>query len=84
MYFGMAYDPTTGRTILFGGATGPWAGEDVHADTWAFDAGRGRRTELVPNATPSPHAWHAMPTTRPAVGDPAADLRLWTQGDSNP
>ncbi len=59
-YFDMAYEPTSGRTILFGGTTGPWGLQEPHGDTWAFDAKRGRWTELTPDAAPSPRGWHSM------------------------
>ena len=56
----MAYDPTSERTILFGGADDNFLDEETYDDTWAFDAKTGTWAELKPESAPSPRGWHAM------------------------
>jgi N-acetylneuraminic acid mutarotase len=53
----MAYDPTSGKVILFGGDDG----EDFLDDTWSYDLGTNTWTELKP-AGPVPPArrWHSL------------------------
>ena len=52
----MAYDSTRGRVLLFGGCSVPstdfWC--TPANDTWAFDAGSGTWTELLPATRPPP------------------------------
>jgi len=52
----LAYDPSTGRAILFGG----WHG-GVLGDTWAYDPAANTWTDLAPTGgSPSPRGFAAM------------------------
>lgn len=59
-YMVMVYDPVGERLILFGGASGQHAAEDVFGDTWAFDPRASTWTNLRPDIAPSPRAWYSM------------------------
>ncbi|MBN1322110.1 MAG: hypothetical protein JXA87_14860 [Thermoleophilia bacterium] len=74
----MAYDPTTRRIILFGGATLT----DRFNDTWAYDPAANTWTELaLSGSAPSTHASATM------AYDPAAGRMIvfggWDEADSS-
>ena len=79
VYHAMAYDPISGKVILFGGRTGP--GESSLSDTWAYDPPANTWTELHPNLSPQTRAEHAMC----ALGDTGKILlyggRSWPDWD---
>jgi N-acetylneuraminic acid mutarotase len=53
----MVYDPTTGKVILFGG----FNGSDCFGDTWAYNPGLNKWTDLHPTGDlPAPRYGHAM------------------------
>jgi N-acetylneuraminic acid mutarotase len=56
----MAYDPASGRTILFGGMSGNFGLGEPLGDTWAFDYETNTWTELSPAEAPSARGFHAM------------------------
>ena len=56
----MAYDPTSDRIVLFGGAAGPQDQETPFADTWTYDYDTNTWAELAPQPAPSARGWHAM------------------------
>ena len=58
-YSAMAYDPTSRRTILFGGA-GEGGVEKPLCDTWGYDLAKDAWTQLNPSTRPSARGWHAM------------------------
>lgn len=57
-YTAMTYDPTSRRSILFGGATGPQ--EALLCDTWSYDLATNTWTQLSASTSPSARGWHAM------------------------
>ena len=66
----MAYDPSTGKIVMFGGGAGGSVGADTPTvlfnDTWAYDPAANTWTELKPPGTvPSPRCGQSM------VYDPA-------------
>ena len=58
-YSAMAYDPTSLRTILFGGV-GAGGAEKPLCDTWAYDLTKDTWTQLSPSTRPTARGWHAM------------------------
>ena len=62
----MAYDPTSDRIVLFGGAAGPQDRETPFADTWTYDYETNTWTELTLQPAPSARGWHAMAYDAPS------------------
>ena len=63
VYPSMAYDPATGKAILFGG----WTGTSAFADTWTYDPATSTWRKL--HTTGSPHArWGASMVYDSATG----------------
>jgi N-acetylneuraminic acid mutarotase len=62
----MAYDPTSDRIVLFGGAAGPQDRETPFADTWTYDYDKNTWTELTPQQSPGARGWHAMAYDAPS------------------
>jgi hypothetical protein len=68
-YVSANYVPSTGRVILFGGATydvdtDPGLNNPIpNDDTWEFDYFSNTWTLLQPRVSPSPRIWHAMTAT---------------------
>jgi N-acetylneuraminic acid mutarotase len=67
-YVSAHYVPSTGRVILFGGAT--YADSDpglfdpiANDDAWEFDYSSNTWTLLKPKMSPSPRIWHGMTAT---------------------
>jgi hypothetical protein len=52
-FFGMAYDSTRGRTVLFGGA-------NSFGDTWEYDGTTSTWAKIATSGSPSPRQHHAM------------------------
>lgn len=71
-YVSAHYVPSTGRVILFGGAT--YADSDPglfypipNDDTWEFDYSSNTWTLLEPSKAPSPRIWHGMTATQTGI-----------------
>ena len=62
----MAYDPTSDRIVLFGGAAGPQDIETPFADTWTYDYDTNTWVELRPQPAPTARGWHAMAYDAPS------------------
>jgi N-acetylneuraminic acid mutarotase len=68
-YVSAHYVPSTGRVILFGGATydvdtDPGLNNPIpNDDTWEFDYSSNTWTLLEPRMSPSPRIWHATTAT---------------------
>lgn len=68
-YVSAEYIPSTGRVILFGGATYDVASDPglydpiPNGDTWEFDYFSNTWTLLKPRTSPSPRIWHGMTAT---------------------
>ena len=73
---GMAYDPSTGKVILFGGIV---QGNSYQGDTWAFDGVAQTWTQLSPPTSPSPRGGFGM------ANDRAGNIVLFggTEGTTN-
>lgn len=63
-YSAMVYDPTSNRSILFGGIEEIRSAHRIQeaalGDTWAYDSAANAWTELSPATFPSERGWHAM------------------------
>jgi N-acetylneuraminic acid mutarotase len=71
-YVSAHYVPSTGRVILFGGATyadsDPGLADPIpNDDTWEFDYFSNTWTLLEPTEAPSPRIWHGMTATPTGV-----------------
>jgi N-acetylneuraminic acid mutarotase len=62
----MAYDPTSDRIVLFGGAAGPQDRETTFADSWTYDYDKNTWAELTLQQAPSARGWHAMAYDAPS------------------
>lgn len=58
VFHDMAYSPTLGKLLLFGGATGGSASATYFSDTWVFD--RTTWTPLTPLTMPGVRSGHSM------------------------
>jgi N-acetylneuraminic acid mutarotase len=62
---GLAYDPARKSLILFGGSSGTYTyygTTDVLADTWEWNTGTRKWTQLFPTLSPSQRSGHGMVT----------------------
>ena len=68
-YTTMGFEPATNRVVLFGGILDPtkWPNEPTNNDTWIYDVARNRWSQVFPEDSPSPRAWHAMAGTNGPV-----------------
>lgn len=68
-YHYMAFEPTTNRIVMFGG-TLHWSetGDEIPVnETWIYRVAKNSWTQVFPEDTPGPRAWHVMSRTNGSV-----------------
>jgi len=84
-YHLMGFEPATNRLVMFGGILDPanWPYEPTINETWTYDVGANRWSEVFPKISPGPRAWHGMTgTDGPVVVFGGGDSRFTYTNDT--